>query len=275
MAAICWSTLFSFKTHYFVHFKALSQFLRVALFALFVCPIDTYQPQSPLTMAEMAWKAFLLKGARLFLQLSLFFIFLHFFGMPAVDMYEKRDIMLVENTKFTRGIPVPAVTIVVFEQAHFDFGSCYDLKTEDRNECINANSRNWSQILKGVVVGFEEKTSLDLTTDVVKEDFIGLFGNFVTLKMNLTIGPDDKKDQIYILLNSTYKYQIIIHDPEFFIYNENPAAIPMTTTYFDPRSDNTSYFYHLVLTEVMMMIWMMMMMMLEMVMIGTGLTNLR
>ena len=90
-------------------------------------------------MAEMAWKAFLLKGARLFLQLSLFFIFLHFFGMPAVDMYEKRDIMLVENTKFTRGIPVPAVTIVVFEQAHFDFGSCYDLKTEDRNECKKSN----------------------------------------------------------------------------------------------------------------------------------------
>ena len=228
-------------------------------------------------MVKMAWKAFLLKGARLFLQLSLFFIFLYFFGLPAVDMYEKRDIMLVENTKFTRGIPVPAVTIVVFEQAHFDFGSCYDLKTEDRNECINANSRNWSQILKGVVVGFEEKTSLDLTTDVVKEDFIRLFGNFVTLKMNLTIGPDDKKDQIYILLNSTYKYQIIIHDPEFFIYNENPAAIPMTTTYFDPRSDNTSYFYHLVLTEVMMMIWMiwMMLMMMEMVMISTGLTNLR
>ena len=228
-------------------------------------------------MVKMAWKAFLLKGARLFLQLSLFFIFLYFFGLPAVDMYEKRDIMLVENTKFTRGIPVPAVTIVVFEQAHFDFGSCYDLKTEDGNECINANSRNWSQILKGVVVGFEEKTFLDLTTDVVKEDFIGLFGNFVTLKMNLTIGPDDKKDQIYILLNSTYKYQIIIHDPEFFIYNENPAAIPMTTTYFDPRSDNTSYFYHLVLTEVMMMIWMiwMMLMMIEMMMISIGLTNLR
>ena len=110
---------------------------------------------------------------------------------------------------------------------------------------------------------------------IYEEDFIELFGNFVTLKMNLTIGPDDKKDQIYILLNSTYKYQIIIHDPEFFIYNENPAAIPMTTTYFDPRSDNTSYFYHLVLTEVMMIIWMMMVMMLDLVMIGTCLTKLR
>ena len=64
----------------------------------------------------MNWKTFLAfatKGARISFQLSLFSTFLYFFGLPAIEKYLRRDIMVVEHTKFTNGIPVPALTMSV------------------------------------------------------------------------------------------------------------------------------------------------------------------
>ena len=102
----------------------------------------------------MDWKtlieACVTKGARISFQISLFCTFLYFFGLPAIEKYRREDIMVVEKTKFTNGIPVPAITIAVADQINFDFESCTDLNASSIDNCIDANSKHWSQILKGV-----------------------------------------------------------------------------------------------------------------------------
>lgn len=201
----------------------------------------------------MEWKTFLhsfaVKGARLSFQLSLFFAFLFFFGLPAIDKYRRGDIMVVEQTKFTFGIPAPAITVTVADQINFDYDSCTDLNVSLIDTCIDANSKNWSQVLKGVTLGFLAKKPLNLTKDLVREDFIQLFGKYFSLNLTFKIGPDDSSDQLYILLNPGSVYQIIIHDPNFFIFNESPATIPMIMKYFD-TNEVKSHFYRLDLTEM-------------------------
>ena len=117
------------------------------------------------------------------------------------------------------------------------------------DNCIDANSKNWSQVLKGVTLGFGRKESLNLTKDFVKEDFSTLFGKYFTLNMTFKIGPDYMRDQMFILLHPGFVYRIHIHDPHFFIYTENLAAIPMIMKSFDTRTVK-SHFYQLDLTEM-------------------------
>ena len=169
--------------------------------------------------------------------------------MPAIEKFKRKDIMLVEQMKFTNGIPAPAITIAVAEQLLFDFKSCTNLNASFIDNCINANSKNWSQVLKGITLGYGRKKSLNLTKDLVMEDFIEVFGKYFSLNLTFKIGPDDLRDQMYILLNPGFVYQILVHDPDFFIYNENPATIPMIMTYFDTRTVK-SHFYRLELTEM-------------------------
>ena len=190
------------------------------------------------------------KGPRILFQMSLFAVFFCFFGLPAIEKYKDYDVIVVEKTKFTKGIPLPAITIVVSDQLFgFDYDSCYNMSASAIDECINANSKNWSHIIKGVTQGFVRKKSLSITSNLVKEDFNRLFGRFFTLNITLKIGPNDEKDQMYILLYPKYVYQILIHDPDFFIYNEVATSIPMTRKYFDTRNGK-SYFYNFDLAEV-------------------------
>ena len=71
--------------------------------------------------------------------------------------------MVVEQTKFTNGIPVPAITVTVADQLLFDFESCTDLNASMTfDTCIDANSKNWSQILKGITLKFSRHTRVDL-----------------------------------------------------------------------------------------------------------------
>ena len=117
------------------------------------------------------------KGPRILFQMSLFAVFFYFFGLPAVDKYKDYDVIVVEKTKFTKGIPLPAITIVVSDQLFgFDYDSCYNMSASAIDECINANSKNWSHIIKGVTQGFVRKKSLSITSNQVKEDFNRLFG---------------------------------------------------------------------------------------------------
>ena len=121
--------------------------------------------------------------------------------MPAIEKFRRKDIMVVEQMKFTNGIPAPAITITVAEQLLFDFKSCTNLNASFIDNCINANSKNWSQVLKGITLGYGRKKSLNLTKDLVREDFIEVFGKYFSLNLTFKIGPDDLRDQMYILLN--------------------------------------------------------------------------
>ena len=45
------------------------------------------------------------------MQLVLLAIFLHYFGLPAVSRYQRREVMVVSSRRDTGGIQAPAITI--------------------------------------------------------------------------------------------------------------------------------------------------------------------
>ena len=58
---------------------------------------------------------------KLILQLFLLGLFLHIFGLPALDRYLDKKVMVVKSMKKSDGIPIPAITIVV-DGAADEFG---------------------------------------------------------------------------------------------------------------------------------------------------------
>ena len=49
--------------------------------------------------------------AKIFLQISLFSLFLSFFGIPSFDQYQRKETIIVKSEFDTNGIEAPAVTI--------------------------------------------------------------------------------------------------------------------------------------------------------------------
>ena len=177
------------------------------------------------------------KLLRLSLQLLLFTIFLNYFGLPAFEEYQRKEVMLVETTKDTDGFPVPAITIGVPNQNVFD--NCH----ESIDVCIERSTFNWSALVDRVVLGYGRKTTINLTGNTLEESFTQFWsGRYFTLKLPFNIGPNDDEDQLYILLRPKYLYQIFVHDPQFFIYSENLAAIPQMARYLDARNAKGHYY---------------------------------
>ena len=67
--------------------------------------------------------------------------------------------------------------------------------------------------------------------------------------MKKRIGPNDSIDQLYVLLDTSLMYNIFLHDPTYFIVNENPAGVPNLMLKLNPNiSEN--FYYRISLTEV-------------------------
>ena len=64
--------------------------------------------------------------------IEIFFSAIPIFGIPIFLSYA------------CHGIPVPALTVTVADQIHFDYESCTDLNVSLIDTCIDANSKNWS-----------------------------------------------------------------------------------------------------------------------------------
>ena len=185
--------------------------------------------------------------SRLLFQLVLFTVFLYFFGLPAVEEYMRKEVMVVETEKAMGGIPIPAITIAVPDQLEEDV---FDRCNMSIDKCILARTPNASNLIESVQLGYERRMFVNLTKEMLTEDFSQIWaGRYFTINLPISIGPDDDEDQLFIVLYPQFIYQILVHDPEFFIFTDNPSAIPQTNKYFDAQNTN-SHFYRLVLTEM-------------------------
>lgn len=182
---------------------------------------------------------------RLFLQLLLLSIFLYFFGLPAIGKYLKQDVMVVEMKIDTGGIPLPAITI--------SGSAASDIPCFSRNlttSCIEANTYNLAQNLKDIILGFTRKESISLDRKILSEDFTSFFaGRHYTLNLPLVIGPDDTLDQFFLLL-APGLVRIHLHDPGFYIFNQNPAGPPMERLQFNVKKNMTSIYRMLGMAEM-------------------------
>ena len=192
----------------------------------------------------------LIQGPRMVVQVVLLIVFLYFFGQPAITRFLKKEVVVVETLKQTDGIPSPAITISVPAQANNH--SCFD-KNVSTEYCLEKAYLKQSEIIKSVFVGVSPQKEVNLTgQSVVREDFtFTRAGIYFTLSLPLKIGSNVLKDKVQIALNTSLSYLLFIHDPEYFLFNDNPTAIPGERRRLDTNEANPKkWHYRLELVEV-------------------------
>ena len=186
--------------------------------------------------------------SRLILQMLLLAIFSYFFGLPAIEKYLRGEVLVVESSKDTGGIPLPAITIVERGVKNHLHISCFK-QNNSIEDCIESNAYNLSDILEEVVLGFAKRKTLFLPEKMVSEEFpVSWAGRIFTLNIPLRIGPNYDEDQLFLFLSQKF-IQIMLHDPSYFIFNTNPFGLPTVSTKFDVKT-SFSHFEHLAITEV-------------------------
>ena len=188
-------------------------------------------------------------GPRILVQVVLLTTFLYFFGFPAVARFSKKEVMVVETTKDTRGIPSPAITIAVVSQIKND--SCFE-KDASIEHCLERDTLNRSEVLRRVIIGWTRKKEINVTQENIREDFTSNYaGRYFTLDLPMKIGPEAHEDQLFLELNTNQTYSVFIHDPQYFLYNMNPIALPTTMKRFTAKAIMpNSWYYKLELAEV-------------------------
>ena len=155
--------------------------------------------------------------------------------------------MLVKTTKATKGLPAPSISVCLPYFGHHHHEECSG--SNDLIEtCIRENTYNRSQTVSDVLLGFTKQESFSGVRGAFTEDYAGA-ARYYTFNLNSTIGTDGSKDQIFLLLFPNFVYTIFIHDPDYFLYSNNPVALPTIMTQFDTRTTLSQY-YRLDLTEV-------------------------
>ena len=161
--------------------------------------------------------------------------------------YKPFSKQIVNNLINTNGIPIPAISIVVLDNAT-RYESCLFKNTSLVERCIDESAKNWTQIISSVVLGLTRKKIIDLTNGKMEEGFTHLLSpSILTLNLPYRIGPRDRDDQLFILLDPKYngQYEIFVHDPEVFLLNVNPSVEPILR-----RRELSGLFYSLELTEI-------------------------
>ena len=118
-------------------------------------------------------------------------------------------------------------------------------------ECIDENSVNVSEVINDVFLGWNG-SSLHGRKDLIEEGLaptIESRAKYFTINVGGKIGPDYKKEQLFVELLYNGSYEVFIHDPRFFILNYIPVALPTIFRVF--VVDKTeSHFYPMIMTEV-------------------------
>ena len=188
---------------------------------------------------------------RLLLQILLLATFLHFFGLPAIEKYQKKEVMVVETTEYTDGIPLPAITLLFSYDApeNQKYRSCYHLNVSVE-DCLETNTPSVSSILKKVLFGYEKEETLFLGENEIIGDLAAArAGPIFTLRLpGLKIGPNDDETQFFLFLAPTFVH-LMLHDPNFFILNNNPYGLPTVTTAFDAAT-MFSHYHRIALSEI-------------------------
>ena len=129
-------------------------------------------------MHVWSFQSFLSQVARILVQVALLVAFLHFFGLPAIARFAKMDVMIVETTKQTSGIPVPAITITVPGQIYGN--SCFN-GNSSIDACLERITLKQSNLLKSVVLGYREKKEILITDKIIRSDLIQILGQEYTV----------------------------------------------------------------------------------------------
>ena len=183
------------------------------------------------------------------LQILLLTTFLYFFGLPAITRFVRKEVMVVETSKETNGVPFPAITISVVDQIKNN--SCFGGNVSVA-DCLEKVTLNRSDVLKSVILGWSKRQEIVIDRENMREDFTSVFpGIYFTLDLPINIGPNDYNDQLFLSLNTNLTYVVFVHDPDYFMFNVNPVAIPAASNKFTThKKEPNKFYYRMDLVEV-------------------------
>ena len=196
---------------------------------------------------------------RILLQLVLFALYMYMYGLAALERLNKKSTIVIKTRMNTDGIEAPSFTIsarsrstgmgwkekLISNQHSNDtiVHQCKDFDTVE--QCLDSQTFDRSEIIKGALVGYERKLSLMEEEDVWQQDFTYVrFGRSYTLHPKMRIGPEDDKDQLFILLDNKYFYDIFVHVKDFFILNDNRCTLPAIYIKIIPDASNRYKIYY-------------------------------
>ena len=70
------------------------------------------------------------------------------------------------------------------------------------------------------------------------------FGRSYTFQPNIRIGPEDDKEQLILLLDNKYIFDIFVHEKDFFILNDNRCTLPSNYIKLIPDASNNFKMYY-------------------------------
>ena len=198
---------------------------------------------------------------KLIIQIWLLGFFLHFFGMPALERFHDKKVIVVTSTKATGGTPAPAVTIAVRNKETgigwkksqirgFVNNLCADANTtETIIDCIASQTYNLSEIVAKVESGIGNYAQV--VKDPWKEDFSYRYaGRTYTLDISKKMRVQSVwSNPLRIVLKQNLLYDLYVHDPKFFYISRNAdAGHSGVHKLVDPKE--LPYYYPFALTEV-------------------------
>ena len=120
------------------------------------------------TLSTFNLRSLISRGPKIITQIVLLVIFLIFFGMPAIERFLKKEVLIVETLKHTDGVPSPAITFSVPGQVTSH--SCFD-KNLSAEDCLEKTFLKQPDIIKSVIVGVTLQREANLTGGNIREDF--------------------------------------------------------------------------------------------------------
>ena len=170
--------------------------------------------------------------------LFLLVTFLWFFGRPAVVTYMKKEVLVIENKKDTNGIPFPAITISNHQR---EPRLCYKSSAKSSvDQCIEEKSNSRSELIRDFLFSWEVNGSFNLADDVFTNDSTVYYsGIHYTLNLSLTMALGNHQYHLILPREIKSLYQILVHDPKFFMITDNPSAFPMEYRLFNANTDQS------------------------------------
>ena len=196
---------------------------------------------------------------KLILQLALFVAFFEFYGLPALARLGRKSTIVIKTRRNTSGIEAPSITISArsrdtgmgwkekhITNAHSNDTIAYQCKNyPDVEKCLDSQTYNWTDFIKGTLLGYEKRLSLTDEGNTWQEDFTYVrYGKSYTFNPQRRIGPVDDNDQLIILLSTEFCYDIFVHDKNYFILNDNRCTLPTYYIKLIPDASNSYKIYY-------------------------------
>ena len=174
----------------------------------------------------------------------LFAIFVFFFGIPSVERFIRKEVLTVTTKTYPEKILPPAVTVIAFNASDGGWEALEKVcgQARDIKFCIQENTRGLPEIVHAEM-GSNLRKSL-MASELWREDFTDPWsGRSFTFHYPHPMGNNWRTDDINLHVNISdgLNRRIFFHDPDFFVINVNPLALPMSMQTLAPRSGRVYY----------------------------------